>query len=930
MSRYFDVARGAIERHGGTVEKFIGDAVMAVFGVPSVHEDDALRAVRAALELRDGVEIDVRIGVNTGEVVSGGADTLATGDAVNVAARLEQAAASGEVLIGEETYRLVRGAVEVELLPPLEAKGKSAPLTAYRLVAVTGEPRRHRDTPMLGRARELELLRQAYERSVEEQACHLFTILGTAGIGKSRLVEEFLADLLSPRILGGRCLSYGEGITYWPVVEVLKQLGSLPEDEAVRGPLEALLGAEDAHTSPQETAWAVRKALETVAFDRPLVVVFDDIQWGEPTFLGLIEHIADLSRGAPILLLCMARPELLDVRPGWGGGKHNATSVLLEPLGGDETETLVRLLLDGEDGGLAERIGGAAEGNPLFVEEMVELARESGGEVAVPPTIHALLAARLDSLPLEERTVLERGAVEGQVFHRGAVAALAPEERQVDSRLAGLVRKELVRPETATLAAEDAYRFRHLLIRDAAYESLPKATRIELHERFADWLGEHGADLVELDEIVGYHLEQASRYAEELGLADPARATRAASRLSAAAKRAEERGDVDATLKLATRAEALFARDDQRRRELLPLLGAALYDHGRLAESSAVLEEAIDHGDTVTSARARIIRTRSRAAMTIYRFEESFAELDRALAELDGSGEDAALAEVYAARCTLLFYKGRTAEARDAGARALEYAQRSRDPHLEGLAFEAFGTALNWSDTPWPEIDEFYGRQLASGRFGPRSEARLLAGLARAATARGDIERARTLLAESRRRLLDMGYRLIAAAQLMVNASTEWTAGDWDAMERTARSCWNDLGELREQGFRSTAGANLAEALARLGRLDEAEAVIDEAEPLASSDDYVTHYLAFDARALIASRRGQHDHAIELTRNAITVVERTDAIEHQAMAHLVAAEVLVAAGRLTDAETALSETVHLAERKVLPVFVERARALAQP
>src|SRR5581483_10964025 len=353
MSRYFDTARAAVERHGGTVEKFIGDAVMAVFGIPAAHEDDALRAVRAAVELRDGAEIAVRIGVNTGAVVTGGPDTLATGDAVNVAARLEQAADTGEILLGAETYALVQEVVDAELLPPLQAKGKSQPVTAYRLRALTGDRKRRDAAPMLGRARELGLLEQAFERTVQETTCHLFTVLGTAGIGKSRLVTEFLRGLDGARVVQGRCLSYGEGITYWPVVEVVKQLPRLPEDESVRA---------------------------------PLAVVFDDIQWGEATFLDLVEHVADLSRGVPIFLLCMARPELLDVRPGWGGGKHNASSVLLEPLARDFTESLARTLLGSDDAILTARIRDAADGNPLYVEEMVELARVSGGDVAVPPT----------------------------------------------------------------------------------------------------------------------------------------------------------------------------------------------------------------------------------------------------------------------------------------------------------------------------------------------------------------------------------------------------------------------------------------------------------------------------------------------------------------------------------------------------------------
>ncbi len=308
----------------------------------------------------------------------------------------------------------------------------------------------------------------------------------------------------------GRCLPYGEGITFWPLIEAL---GATPEAAPV---IERLGGGGAA---PEELFWEVRRLLESLALERPVILCLDDLQWAEPMLLDLLDHVADLSRGAPILLMCTARPELLEDSPGWGGGKLNATTVLLEPLAGSDCELLLDQLGDGLEAAERTRVIAASEGNPLFLEEMAALARERG-TVAVPPTIQALLAARLERLATEERDLLERGAVEGEVFHRLAVRALLDEQPALalEPRLAGLVRKELIRPHPPSVGDDDAFRFRHLLIRDAAYDGLPKATRADLHERFAAWL-ENGGDLVELDEIAGWHLEQAIRYRRELGRA---------------------------------------------------------------------------------------------------------------------------------------------------------------------------------------------------------------------------------------------------------------------------------------------------------------------------------------------------------------------------------------------------------------------------
>jgi tetratricopeptide (TPR) repeat protein len=423
---------------------------------------------------------------------------------------------------------------------------------------------------LVGRRRERARLAADFADAVAERTCRLFTLIGPAGVGKSRLVADFLGQIgAEARVARGRALSYGEGITYWPLVEVLGELG-LDPDEAIR-------------SSPADTQLATRALLEDLAATVPLVLVLDDLQWAEEPLLDLVEHLADWVREAPIFLLCIARPELLDTRPAWGGGKLNATSILLEPLPADDAAALVDGLLEGRALGEATRarILTAAEGNPLFLEEMAALAREAGAGVEVPGTIQALLQARLDTLHADERIVIERGAVEGKVFHRGAVAALAPEAPPVDvaGRLLSLVRKELVRPDRAVVAGEDAFRFRHLLIRDTAYEALPKGMRAELHERFAEWLDGHG-ELLEQHELVGYHLEQAARYRRGLDPNDPAAAVlaeRAAEYLGRAGIAAFEREDFHATRSLLERALALAPADVTRRR-LIPELVYALFE----------------------------------------------------------------------------------------------------------------------------------------------------------------------------------------------------------------------------------------------------------------------------------------------------------------------------------------------------------------
>jgi class 3 adenylate cyclase/tetratricopeptide (TPR) repeat protein len=930
LHRYFERMRSIVERHGGTVEKFIGDAVMAVFGVPVLHEDDALRALRAAVEMRDALpelEIEGRIGVTTGEVVTGTEERLVTGDAVNVAARLQQAAAPGQILIGEETHRLTRDSVEVEPVELLELKGKGEPVPAYclRSIHATEAPRRSA-APMVGRQQELGLLAAAWEQVVSERACRLFTVLGAAGVGKSRLVAEFIASLDEALVVRGRCLPYGEGITYWPVVEVVKELPETPLDQIAAETIQAVVGERTAVTSSEEIAWAFRKLLETVAAESPLVCVFDDLQWGEETFLDLVDHVVVLSRGAPILLLCMARPDLLDRRPGWAGGTANAGSVLLEPLGADETETLIESLAP-VDESLRERIREAAEGNPLFVEEMVAMVRESADDdVTVPPTIQALMAARLDQLEALERSVLQRGAVEGRVFHRGAVQALAPDEPQAVAQLTALVRKELVRPDRAQLRGEDAFRFRHLLIRDAAYAALPKSARAGLHERFAAWLMAHGSELVELDEILGYHLEKAVTYRGELGSDDPELSARAAEHLASSGRGAVLRGDVKAAVNLLDR--ALRIRSGSPQDLALELdLADALFLSGRLADAEALLGEAAGRAEAGGDARAALLArvVRGRFGFQIDpggKGAELRALAQGALPVFQEANDELGLMHAWTAIGHVEHVDCQFEPRNLAFQHALDAAARLGDQRSEQNLISAIGPGYVFGQAPVAEGL----RWCAALRPDDAARPAQLGVRACLDAMEGRFEDARGLLAEMRSRYEELGQTVRTILQRWYVAAVETRAGDHAAAERALReSC--ELGEeLGARGWLSTYAANLGHVLCSLGRWDEAADWGAKSRELGGSDDIVTQMLWRQVLARVHAHGGEADEAERLAREAIEYGVRTDMLVNRAVAHLDLAEVLERAGRRSEALEEAKAGLQLFERKGDLPMADQARA----
>ena len=991
MTRYFDTMKIAIERHGGTVEKFIGDAVMAVFGIPHVHEDDALRAVRAAVEMRDGLQdlnkelerdrgvtLASRIGVNTGEVVAGdpaAGQMLVTGDAVNTAARLEQAAAPGEILIGEETYRLTRDAVRAEPAEPIPAKGKNEPVPAYRLEDVTaGAAGHHRrlDAPIVGRDRELALLRQAFERVTTDHSCHLFTVLGPAGAGKTRLVEEFAGQVTAATILRGRCLAYGDGITFWPVVELVGQaagLSILDAPEVAQGKLltvigpgerseriadlvAGLLGLSRTDTPVEESFWALRRFLEILAAREPLILLLDDLQWAEPTFLDLVQNVAEWSRDAPILVLAQSRPELRDDAPGWGGGVANATSISLEPLTEAETVQLIADLIGdpGAVGAVSTRVAEAAEGNPLFVEEMVAMLIDDGflvreddrwvavgdlSEVKVPATVQALIAARLDRLVPPERAVLERAAIIGKVFAASSIRTLAGEELAgtVDEGIRALVRKDLIRPDRGDLGEEDAYRFRHLLVRDAVYEAMPKQLRADLHARFADQLEREARSGGELDEFVGYHLERSYRYLEELGPIDDAGraiATRAGGHLLAAGERAMGRGDVAGAEHLLSRAMSLLPPDDPRAISAMPSLGQALFYAGRIERALAYLEEALVRA-TNAGADAVVARLAISRALIRTHFDpdvtmrESLTEIENAMTSLEAAGDELGLAEGWSNVGVFRFWLGDGAGSLEALERARVHAERAGSERLIRLISNELLGPFVWGPVPSQEVARRAGELIAE--MGPTGSdsVELNESLAFALAMLGETDLADGRFQAAFARARELGERLHLAA-LHPYLETSMVLGRHAETVRVASEGVAMLREMGETGYLATSLMYLADATVALGRPDEAETMLQEAEGLAADDDAVMLIGINRVRAAILHAQGQLDAAERYAREAVAFGERTDYLLERSSAHLVLAEILLAKGAHDDGLTHLRAALDLFERKGVLVVLDALKA----
>ena len=906
--------------------------------------------------------LKVRTGLNTGEVVAGDAGSgqaFATGPAIAIAERLESAAAPGEILVGAATFRLVRHAVSAEPVDAIPIKGREHREQAWRLMGVAEAPgtARRLDTQLLGRNRELDVLRTAYDRIYATRTPQLVTVFGFAGVGKTRLVNEFLEGLgQGPLLLYGRCLEYGEGITFSPLVDVVRTAADIEKGQSpavaraqiyrlVHGETDAdsivehiaaAIGLVDYPSTADETFWATRRLVETLALEAPVVLVFEDVHWGENTFLDLLEYLGRHVHG-PVLLVCLARPELHDARPEWERAMTNAIALRVEPLGAGDAAQLVQDLLGGPVAAKAARaIADAADGNPLFVEEIVAtlveartLRCEEGvwraedlSTISVPPTIQALLAARLDRLPQHERLLLEAAAVSGRSFGANALRELTSDD-QLTERLDELARKEFIVRERGGVT-EATFGFRHVLIREVAYSGTSKRRRAALHKRMAMWLErDSGEGGFAVDELTGYHLERAYTYSAELGtVRDDVRqlGVRAGERLTNAGRRAADRGDAPAAANLLRRASRLPSKDDSTETKLLLDLTTALRDSGKLDEATETIE--------TTKRRARTSRDPelgSYAALeasflrfytwTAGELDELLRVADEAIAVFTGTSDDAGLAKAWALVAQIHYVRGRIAAMQTSLELAISHARRSgQSAHTRALE-SALGRAALGGPTPVHEAVKLCAR-IQSDSGGDRTlDAVIAAVLAQLYAMKGNFSKARELYRHSQTTLEDLGRATQLAAVRIYSGRTELLAGDPIAAEHELRQSYVELKAIRERGILSTVVALLAQTVAIQGRDGEALALAEESEQLAPAEDVETQVLWRTVRAQVYAQTAMIDEAKRLADTAIQIASATDYLVLQADAFMARALVAGAEFSPNDEAVFLQQAIHLYNAK---------------
>jgi class 3 adenylate cyclase/tetratricopeptide (TPR) repeat protein len=979
MGRYFETARRAVEEHGGIVEKYIGDAVMAVFGIPQLHEDDALRAVRAAtriqadfatlrggLPLNVSASLDLRIGINTGEVVAGDPETqtLVTGDAVNSAARLEQAAPAGAVLIGDLTHRLVRGRIEATRVEPISAKGKADPMVAYRVDSAEASSRIAAHSDLVGREAELDRLLAAVRESSETRSLQLVTVVGHAGVGKSRLLNELEARVRGAAlVIGGRCLPYGDGVASWPVRGAFRELANINDGDttpvvvaklaALAAPDEAahaigdgvayLMGVAGAAAGQDDAFWAFRKLLERLARDRPVIALFEDLHWADPIFLDLLEYVTDLAGGAALTLVASARPDLLESRPSWGGGRDSASLLRLEPL----EETDVRALCRSQEGGeglterALEQIAESAEGNPLFVEEMVAAMRDDGtlravGDgwsmgneaLTIPPTVRALIAARIDRLPVDTRIVAARAAVIGRVFETRALAQISPPHvaGSLTGHLLSLVRRDFVRPSRSDIGTGDAYVFRHVLIRDTAYEALSKQERAELHERLADWIERvSGEDLSQYQEVVAHHLEEGSRLCRSLGDHEQAAtlARRAADHLADIGDRALAAGAVEHAGSVLRRAIGLA--EDPPPTTLLNA-GDALAragDPDGIEFIRKAVESATGTGDEVAAALATAVYAMYEIGMGTGSVTDTLPRIEGAIEVLERVGDHAGLARAYGALSYAYWGIGRLTETRRAADLTVTHARAAGLEARARRSMAVLSGTLYDGPTPIPEAIDLCHRMLEE--IGESRNARypLLESLAWLVSAEGRYEDARRYLEEGIAIADELGQSVDNLYHRLALAELEANAGRLDEAEVLATGVPEQL-ETMGSAQAGSGWAILSRIHTDRGNPSLGLATLRD-EPPDDADVFVRGVWLRSA-ALAHLRLGNLHRAEQFASKALSSVDSTDLVIHQAESNELLAAIAAARDDVSAAEQRLRASQAIYRAKQSRVALERVNA----
>jgi class 3 adenylate cyclase/tetratricopeptide (TPR) repeat protein len=924
VSRFFEQVSRCIVAHGGTVEKFAGDAVMAAFGVPQAHEDDAERAIRAALEILDAVELPARIGVESGEVVTEDAtSTFATGEAVNLAARLQQNAKPNQILIGPGAHRLTLGRIETEEIGPVEVRGRAEPVWAWAAISISGRAfARVAVTPVVGRDHELELLANTYSRAVRDRRAHLFTIYGEPGVGKTRLANEFLESLEGATILHGRALPYGESITYWPLAEMVKNVAGISDDDPLDVAVEKLreccpaeavadllglatgvLEAVHGERSQQEIAWAAREWAQLMSQTQPLVMVFEDIHWAEEPLLELIEHITEWVREGPLLIVCLARPELLDVRPDWGGGRVRATSIELSPLGPEDSERLIEALSDGINVSPETRrlLLEKTEGNPLFLEEVMRNVEECGEDEAaegIPDTVQALIAARIDRLPADSKAALQRASVIGRTFWGGAIAHLA--QIEVDEALNDLLLRDMIVGESrSSISAETAYRFKHVLIRDVAYSSLSKSRRAEYHARFSQWLKERAGD--ELLEIRAHHLDHAAALMAELDGAPPLDLAReAAAVLHEAGRRALAREANRAARTSFLRALELDPTPE--RRYLAAKAARRLDDLPAVAREMEVVREEAERAGNVRLHGRALTALSDVALMRDADVARARDLVDQALEVLDPT-DSASRFEALEARSWIGWWMGQLTQAEPYIRDALAAAQEVGRKDLEAGALDLLAN-MHRARLELDEAEELLSqaRDLAEESGAVVGRGWVFLTWSRIYLLRGNLEQAEAASQEAVRLFSEAGAAWAAARAMTIAAWTAWGAGDTTKAEKRFRESIRTLKPLGDRAALCESQRGLAQLLVELGRIDEAERFALEARETVGPTDVTSLSTTSTALGIVRAAQGRDLEAEALLRDAVDMIAPTDFREAELEALRSLAQFLRARGRDEDAE----------------------------